>query len=271
MGRLNRVLAATAMGVAVAAIGASPASAQSAASAQGQSVRAMHGSITGVVSDERGGPLAGAVVSVLGATMAMTVSDARGRFALESLPAGEYLLQAHLTGFSGSRRELVRVGVMAPPELRLQLHRLDDVIATSGTTTVTARPIMAAGFDLPSITLSDEPDDEKPGADHPHTETAWRLRHLKRSILKNASGVVDVADDDEGEIADGSAFGRAMGSAANFATSLFTDLPFSGEVNLLTTGAFAPGDLFSARAMPRGVAVIFRRCSIRARFWSKSP
>ena len=268
MGRLNRVLAATAVVGVVAAIGATPARAQSAASAQGQSVRTSRGSITGVVSDERGGPLAGAVVSVLGATMAMTVSDVRGRFALDSLPAGEYILQAHLSGFSGSRRELVRVGVMAPPELRLQLHRIDEVIATSGTTTVTARPIMAAGFDLPSITLADQPDSDKdPSADHPHNETAWRLRHLKRSILKNASSVVDVADDDE-EVPDGTMFGRAVGSAASFATSLFADLPFTGEVNLLTTGAFAPGELFSSRAMPRGVAYLQIGAPTPAGDWS---
>ena len=45
-----------------------------------------------------------------------------------------------------------------------------------------------------------------------------------------------------------------MDSAASLATTFFTDLPFSGEVNLLTTGAFGPGELFSARLLPRGVA-----------------
>ena len=52
-----------------------------------------------------------------------------------------------------------------------------------------------------------------------------------------------------------SLFGRAMGSAANIATSLFTDFPFSGEVNLLTTGAVAPGDavLADGAAARRGL------------------
>ena len=40
------------------------------------------------------------------------------------------------------------------------------------------------------------------------------------------------------------------------ATSLFGDMPLSGEVNLLTTGAFAPGDLFSGETVPRGVAYL---------------
>ena len=47
-----------------------------------------------------------------------------------------------------------------------------------------------------------------------------------------------------------------MGSAANLATSLFTDFPFSGEVNFLTTGAVAPGAVLSATAFPRGVAYL---------------
>ena len=44
-----------------------------------------------------------------------------------------------------------------------------------------------------------------------------------------------------------------MGAAAG---SFFADLPFTGEVNLLTTGAFAPGDLFSRDMLPRGVAYL---------------
>ena len=40
------------------------------------------------------------------------------------------------------------------------------------------------------------------------------------------------------------------------ATSLFTDFPFSGEVNILTTGALAPGAVFSPTALPRGVAYL---------------
>jgi hypothetical protein len=112
------------------------------------------GSITGIVSDERGGPLPGAMVSVLGATMAMTVTDAQGRFSLTRLPIGEYTLRAHLAGFASSRRENVRVGPLAAAPYRLQLRRLDSAPAgTSGHTgePVAARPILAAGFALPAV------------------------------------------------------------------------------------------------------------------------
>ena len=47
-----------------------------------------------------------------------------------------------------------------------------------------------------------------------------------------------------------------MPPSASVATSLFADLPFSGEVNLLTTGAFAPGGLFAGDGLPRGVAYL---------------
>ena len=111
----------------------------------------------------------------------MTVTDGR-RFSLQRLPEGDYTLRAHLAGFAASRRENVRVGAGAPL-YRVQLHRLETPVATTGTAEpVTARPILAAGFGLPSIEM---PDAQASDKDHSHTDTAWRLRHLPRSILKD--------------------------------------------------------------------------------------
>jgi hypothetical protein len=241
----------------LAAAGAPAAQAQSRVHPEGTSVRVLSGSITGLVTDDHGGPLAGAVISALGATMAMTVSDTRGTFSIDALPMGEYVVQAHMNGFAGSSRERVQVGVGSPAVQRFFLKKLDAVVGTSGDTPVTARPIMAAGFGLPGSTLSDQPDSTTAdGADHPHTETAWRLRHIKRSVLKDSASTVDVGDDEEdGDLRPGSVLWRAMDSAASIASSLFADTSLSGEVNLLTTGAFAPGaDLFSSDTLPRGVA-----------------
>src|SRR5438094_808794 len=91
-----------------------------------------------------------------------------------------------------------------------------------------------------------------------HGATAWRLRHLKRSVLKDSGEVVAIAaaDDEELPPPPSSLFGRAFDSAASMASSLFTDLPFSGEVNLLTTSAFMPGQMFSGDFLPRGVAYV---------------
>ena len=273
MKRLNRVLTGS---LVVCAIGAAGAPAAMAQSIQYQSVRNVRGSITGVVSDDRGGPIAGALVSALGTvTVAKAITDATGYFAIEALPIGDYTLQAHLTGFSGSARATVKVSGLPPALQRLQLRRLNAAVATSGTTEspVPARPIMAAGFGLPAGTLSDQADssdtttDTAARDDHPHNETAFRLRHIKRSILKDEAPIVSVVER-EGEINSSSLFGRAMDSAASLATSFFTDLPFTGEVNVLTTGAFGPDELFSSETLPRGVAYMAIGAPTPAGDWS---
>ncbi len=275
MTRLYRVAAATAIlfGVAGAASAQPPTPARPARATSEairpiaapvlQTVRAIPGHVRGVVSDEHGGPLPGAMVTMLGVTMAMTVTDAQGRFSIDALPAGEYVLRAHLTGFAASRRELVRVGSSLASSYHLQLRRLDATVATTGTTApVAARPIMAAGFDLPSVD-NGEGGDTAESADHPHTETAWRLRHIRRSILKDAGPLVAASGRDEAP-AWSSALGRAFGSA----TSIFADLPLSGEVNLLTSSALAPGNLFAGDGIPRGIAYISLAAPMAGGNWS---
>lgn len=216
--------------------------------------RAVPGTISGTVIDETGSALRGAMVSALGVTLASTVTDDQGRFTLNQLPPGEYLLRAHLLGFAASTGLMVRVGGTTPFQ-RVQLRRLDAAVATTGTTPtpVMARPIIAAGFDLPRG--AETTGEAAPAGEHPHDEIAFRLRHLKRSILKDAAPIL-VLTDNEAVVPPSSLFGRAMGSAANIASSIFTAFPFSGEVNFLTTGAVAPGAMLSATALPRGVAYL---------------
>jgi carboxypeptidase family protein len=259
MGRINRVLSA--MGVVALATAVSPPSgwAQQTVPARAPEFRnvsaVLSGAISGVVSDDLGGPLAGAMVSALGATTAMTVTDVNGHFSLDKLPAGDYTLRAHLPGFAASRRENVRVGVTPASIYRLQLHRIDAAVATMGTAGstdgVTSRPILAAGFGLPAVESGDSTTGDD---DHSHTDTAWRVRHLSRSILKDASSVVVVETDDDSVAQEGSFFGHMGQSATTAVASFFADLPFTGEVNLLTSSAFAPGHLFSGDTLPRGVA-----------------
>jgi hypothetical protein len=264
MRRVDRVLTAAAIVGMCAATLATSVLAQTRVP-ETQSVRLMRGAITGTVSDDRGGALAGATISALGATWATAVSDVRGQFSIDSLPPGEYVLQAHLTGFSGSRRETVYVGPGGTTQPRLTLRRLEAAVATTGTTPVYARPILAAGVQLPTVTLSDKPD--AAGDGHSDTETAWRLRHIKRSILKNTSTLAGIVERDP-DIKSGSMFGRAVDSAANVAATFFTELPFTGEVNVLTTSAFAPGALFSGELLPRGVAYLAIGAPTPAGDWS---
>src|SRR3972149_1139073 len=151
MGRHNRVLTAALVTV-IGTLAAEAALAQQPGRrAPGlQTLRAtLSGAITGTVSDARGGPLSGVMVSVIGAAMAMDVTDVHGRFSLDRLPNGEYILTAHRQGFAAARRQIVRVGAGSLPEYRLQMSRLDSVVATSGTTdstTLASRPVLAAGL-----------------------------------------------------------------------------------------------------------------------------
>jgi hypothetical protein len=220
-------------------------------------VRAARATLTGFVNDDAGAPVRGATVTALGATMALVTSDDRGRFSFLDLPHGEYILRAQLAGFAASRREMVRVGDAGRSVPRLELRRLTGTVATTGPVdpALKGRTILAAGLEAPPAE-SGEAASATPTSvtDHPHNETAWRLRHIKRSILKDSAREVVVTADNE--LSDGSAFARAFGSAGNFAASLFSDYPISGEVNLLTTSAFAPGEFATQAALPRGVAYL---------------
>ena len=248
MARLTGLLAAAALVGATVA----PAYAQSRipttpirASVQSQQARLNLGSIQGMVTDDRGGPLAGAMVSALGAATLMATTDARGRFLIQPLPSGEYQLRVHLPGFVTTRRDRVRVNANTADVSSIQLRRADDAA-------LTARTVLTAGIVTPTG------DNPKPDDDN-HSETAYRLRHIKRSVLKQDGGVVSIADaalgsEFDGDSATGSIFGRALDSAANMAASFFTATPFSGEVNFLTTSAFGPGPLLFSDFVPRGVA-----------------
>jgi hypothetical protein len=251
MARLTGLFAA----VAIVGMTAVPVSAQrripttpARASEQGQQARLLLGSIQGVVIDDRGGPLSGAMVSALGAATLMATTDARGRFLIQPLPSGEYQLRVHLPGFVSTRRDGVRVTAAAADVNKIQLRRAED-------SPLVARPILAAGVELPTG------ENPAPEGDN-HSETAWRLRHIKRSVLKQDGSVVSIADAARGEFGDdnetpavpGSIFGRAFDSAATMAAAFFTATPFSGEVNFLTTSAFGPGPLLFSDFVPRGVA-----------------
>ena len=68
------------------------------------------GLIHGIVLDVDGAPLEGAIVSAMGvdATL-MAVTGTDGVYELEPPTPGSYFLRAHLSGFTGSGRNLVEV------------------------------------------------------------------------------------------------------------------------------------------------------------------
>jgi len=211
------------------------ATAQSGVMAQGE--------LRGVVQDDRGTLLPGAVVSALGSVTAFAVSDGEGRFVFRNLPYGSYLLRAHLQGYVPPKARIVQVS-NARNAWTLALSRSDGE---------STPPVLAAG-----IGGGDDAAPAAPGvADHDHDEVAWRLRHQKRSVLKDEYGRGGAPDETflEDPLTN---LARAVGSPVRLASSLFADLPISAQINLLTTTSFdRPQDLFSVNAgTPQGVAYV---------------
>jgi hypothetical protein len=214
----------------------------------------------GIVVDERGRPVAGAVVSALGAASAFAVSGPDGRFIFRNLAAGPYLVRAHLQGYLPARGRIIQVTPAS--------HEISTIALTRRAEDAEVPAVLAAGIgpaDVPTAT-SGERD-----ADDDHGEVAWRLRHLKRGVLKSVTaGAIDLGNGlsvDDDPLA---AFTRAAATSARIATSLFADLPVNGQFNLLTrTSLDRPQDLFAADTwLPRGIAYLALQSPTSGGEWS---
>jgi hypothetical protein len=212
------------------------------------------GSIHGSVQDERGLPVPGAMVSALGVSSAFAVTDRGGRFVFRILSPGPYIVRAHSTGFVASRGQVVDVRPSS---------RVSSLIALRHTGTAGSPPVLAAGFGVlpdtgPDTTGAESPTDSK--VDDDHGEVAWRLRHARRGILKDVVGPLDFLEAEErtgGDRFGDPRFMARVGSAAGFASNLFATAPFSGQLNLLTTGSFdTPQQLFTTNNFSRSVAYL---------------
>jgi hypothetical protein len=248
MNRLHGIFATAAIALIAAPCGLAAQSAAGADAPVMQVARLAHGSLNGVVRDERGDALEGVTVSAIGETMVFAVTDSNGRFNFESLPAGPYLLRAHRPGFAAAPREYVDIRPSTRAVRWIELRRL--TIAPDNP------EILAAGVMMVPTTGSEPATPDSAGnvndADtaHPHTELAWRLRHARRSVLKDETIVAAI--DDAPAPAPSTDFSSATGAFA----SLFGNLPFSGEINLLTAGSYdTPADLFGS-GLPRGVTYV---------------
>ena len=224
-------------------------------------VAAAHGELQGVVTDDQGEPLAGAVVSALGSTTAFAVTDRAGRFSFRTLPPGPYLVRAHLQGYTPPRARVIQVTSAGRAISSISLARRQG---PDDPAQVVAAGI--AGAQPEAITAPGDAESNQ----HDHGEVAWRLRHLKRAVLKDSDSGVMTAEDDDSFWEDSfGTIGRAMSHSARLASALFTDLPFSGEVNFLTTTSFdRPEELFGISGAPRGVAFVSLNAPSGAGDWN---
>jgi hypothetical protein len=208
--------------------------------------------VHGIVLDERGEPLSGVVLSALGSTTVFAVSGRDGRFSFRNLPYGPYLLRAHLQGYASPRAQLLQVNRSRVAVSTIELSKRADAD--------TAVPVLAGVGGSETATSEGGEDSEN----HDHSEVAWRLRHLKRSVLKSAAaGVIPESGDRM------SVFGRAVGTPARVASSLFADVPWNGHVDLLTSTSFdRPQDLWSMPSWPRGVAFVSLEAPTSGGLWA---
>ena len=216
------------------------------------------GSIEGRVLDDRQSPVVGAMVSVVGRTTAAATTDRSGRYTLRDLPYGPYILSVHSRGFFKSRGRTVQVitAKLSVPEIQLARAARTSpapVASAAPATNVPATQLAGFGVDAaaqpaaaPDAIGADAVDAGESG------DTAWRLRHLPRSILKDVDTESIWSDNVEG--APPPWYGRT--SPAMIPLAFLGGIPLSGQLNLMTTESFdQPGEIFGAHAV-RNVAFI---------------
>ena len=203
-----------------------------------QIAAATTGVITGQVVDERGLPLYGVVVSAMGGSTSFAISDRVGQYTLRALTPGPYLVRAHLDGYLAARNTIVTVRPSSRTVSTFTLRRLASADNPS---------IATAGVGVAEISADPK------STERDESETAWRLRHLKRSILKEAT-FADMPADHDFFLTDSlQLIGRAVGSSARMASSIFSS-SLQGQVNLFTTGTFDDPEQLLRLERTRGVA-----------------
>jgi hypothetical protein len=191
------------------------------------------GKVTGMVRDDIGRAISGASVVALGAVLSAAKSDDRGYFNM-SLPPGEYILRAVRDGYVSTYREAVRVQTSVELQRDITLIRQGMIQPLAEAQPGSAAASTAKGAD-------------PRGADHSHSETAWRLRHLPRSVLRDDNGAT-AALEETGQ--------NSFAPRTSIFDRFFAGTDFVGQVNFLTTSAFAPASGWLPAQWPRGVAYI---------------
>lgn len=233
------------------------------------------GSIEGRVLDDSKSPVVGAMVSVVGRTTAAAATDREGKYTLRELPYGPYILSVHSRGYFKSPGRTVQLTTSKISIPEIQLARAGKMGSAPRTGTgvrpqaervaeaATVQVTQLAGFGLDAsqpaavnvaettAVAAPAASDQK-AAEEAASETAWRLRHLPRSILKDvaADAVWAASRDHE------SRWFSRHSSVALVPIEFFSDLPLSGQVNLMTIESFdRPGEIFAEHA-PRSVAFV---------------
>jgi hypothetical protein len=180
-------------------------------------------------------------------------SDRTGRFLLSALAPGDYIVQAHLPGFAASPRTVVAVAAQTLAQHSITLNRVGPEAAVEAAQATIGVPRSVRAQELGEDTAADhESETAASSAPHDHSEKAWRLRRVRRSVLKTTDSWIGEAE--RATIGAGSVNAVALAARSGLSTSRYTpglaDLPLSGEVNLLTRGI----NLLTGESRPANIA-----------------
>jgi hypothetical protein len=185
------------------------------------------GRITGIVRDDRGQAVHNASIVAVGSTFASVRSDTLGRFSL-ALSPGDYIVRATRDGYVSTYKETFRVHASMLVEREITLTRqISD-----------ATPVALTGTD-----------------DHAHSEAAWRLRHLPRTVLRDTAGSYTTVEPVTEYKPDVSFLNWAREGSAR-AASFFTETDFSGQLNFVTTSTATSLTRWLPSGGPRGIAYV---------------
>jgi hypothetical protein len=225
------------------------------------------GWIEGSVTDERSRPVAGAAVSAQGRDLLLVETDSSGRFTMRSVPAGTYLVRVQGRGYVASKREFLQV---LPSRGTTHLVRLQHTGDGSPAAAASTQHLLTAGVSASQLTGNDaassavdkSPIEESNDGNDDHSELAWRLRHVKRSVLRDST--TDYIADDFGKNGAGDDYWREhtqftlrdwTADIGRATASFLTGTALSGRIQLMTASAFdEPFEAFSSAEMPSGVA-----------------
>ena len=218
--------------------------------------------LLGVVTDSAGAPLAGTLLSALGsAGTSLAVCDADGRFEFRGLRPGPYLLRAHRSGFTTTRRFVVNVTAGTPTlqavTLRSELPNEGPPMLLAGFGSVSSEYSFLGGLDQSDtggvadsdavVAAPTEPALEP----HDHSERAWRLRRARRSVLKDTGGAISWVGTAEAHQVLTPERVSSPSSDVIPSNDLAGGFPISGELHLLARTAIAsPVSLWSADRLP---------------------
>ena len=229
---------------------------------------------TGIVVNDDSKSVSRVLLSLSGpGGTSIVVSDGQGRFTFSDLIPGRYLLRTHLNPF-GSARHVFELGASDQVFERIVIKKGSSPILAQfeNVSLGVTKPIMeSSSLELIPVTAGtqtdfrDQTDIENTGggdpldvAPHDHNAKSWRLRRIRRSVLKDAGyGLIVPPDlaDSESQIAQTALISNTPqfdgGSPLSAELQLLTRATVTGVNDLWTTDALQ-GQIASLALTPFG-------------------